>query len=90
MTGDLWDRWEPLHRAVWEENNGPIPPGMIVSFRDNDRLNCDIDNLMLITKGENAALTRFGYRSSDPDLTDVGLNVVRLRNAAKERRKKVK
>jgi hypothetical protein len=45
---------------------------------------------MLITKGEHAALTRLGYRSSDPDLTDAGLNVVRLRNAAKERRKKVK
>lgn len=88
MTGDLWGRWEFLHRAIWEEHNGPIPPGMIVSFRDNDRLNCDIDNLMLITKGEHAALTRFGYRSSDPDLTDVGLNVVRLRNAVKEKRKK--
>lgn len=90
MTGDLWDRWEPLHRAVWEEHNGPIPPGMIVSFRDNNRLNCDIDNLMLITKGENSALTRLGYRSEDPDLTDVGLNVIRLRNAVEEKRKKTK
>lgn len=88
MTGDLWDRWEPLHRAVWEEHNGPIPPGMIVSFRDSNPLNCDIDNLMLITKGENAALTRFGYRSNDPDLTDAGLNVIRLKNAVKEKRKK--
>jgi len=90
MTGELWDRWEFLHRAIWEEHNGPIPPGMIVSFRDNDRLNCNIDNLMLITKGEHAALTRFGYRSSDPDLTDAGLNVIRLRNAVKEKRKKTK
>ena len=88
MTGDLWERWEFLHRAVWEEHNGPVPKGMTVSFRDSNRLNCDIDNLMLITKGEGAALTRLGLRSEDPDLTDAGLNLVRLKNAAKDAKKR--
>ncbi len=88
MEGTIWERWEPLHRAVWEEHNGPIPEGMMVSFRDSDKLNCNISNLMLITKGENSALTRYGYRSKDPDLTDTGLAVVRLKQAAAKRRKK--
>jgi len=44
-------------------------------------------NLMLITKGENASLTGNGYRFQDPDLTDAGLALIRLRNAARERRK---
>ena len=90
MEGTLWERWEFLHRAVWEEHNGPIPEGMMVSFRDSNKLNCDISNLMLITRGENAALTKYGFRSEDPDLTDAGLNVVRLKNTAKEIRKKQK
>lgn len=87
MEGSLWERWEFLHRAVWEEHNGPVPEGMVVSFRDSDKLNCDISNLMLITKGENASLTGNGYRFQDPDLTDAGLALIRLRNAARERRK---
>lgn len=88
MEGSLWERWEFLHRAVWEEHNGPIPKGMMVSFKDSNKLNCDIDNLMLITKGENSALTRYGYRFDDPDLTEAGLNVVRLKQAAAKKRRK--
>ena len=88
MNGTLWERWEFLHRAVWVENYGPIPDGMMVIFRDNDRLNCDINNLTLVSKSENAALNKLGLRSEDPDLTDTGINLVRLRLAVKNRRKK--
>lgn len=88
MNGTLWERWEFLHRAVWTEHNGPIPDGMMVIFRDNDRLNCDVSNLTLVSKSENAALNKLGLRSEDPDLTDTGINLVRLRLAVKNRRKK--
>lgn len=87
MEGTLWERWEFLHRAVWEEHNGPVPEGKMVTFKDSDKLNCSIDNLILITRGENIALTRRGYRSSDPDITEAGLSVVRLEKAIKNKRK---
>ena len=87
MNGTLWERWEFLHRAVWVENYGPIPDGMMVIFRDNDRLNCDISNLTLVSKSENAALNKLGLRSEDPDLTDAGINLVKLRLAVKNRRR---
>ena len=91
MEGTLRERWEFLHRAVWEEHNGPVPEGMVVTFKDSDRLNCDISNLILVTKGENCTLTHLGLRSEDPDLTEAGLAVVRLKQAVskmkRERRK---
>lgn len=87
MEGTLWERWEFLHRAVWEEYNGPIPEGMAVTFKDSDKLNCDINNLMLVTRGENAALTRFHYRFEDPDLTETALNVIRLRQKAQKKKR---
>lgn len=90
MEGTLWERWEFLHRAVWIEHNGPIPDGMMVIFRDGDRLNCDITNLTLISKQENAALNKLGLRSEDPDLTDAGINLVRLRMAMKDAKKRHK
>ena len=87
MTGGLWDRWEQLHRAVWEEHNGPIPEGMIVTFKDGDKLNCSIDNLMLITRGESAVMAKKGYRFKDPELTEAALNMVRLQIRANQKRK---
>ena len=87
MEGGLWDRWEPLHRAVWEEHNGPIPEGMVVTFKDSNRLNCDIDNLMLITRRENQALSRKNLRSEDPDLTEAGLALIKLENAISDKKR---
>ena len=92
MTGTLWERWEFLHRAVWVEHHGEIPEGMMVSFRDSNPLNCEPDNLMLISKSENAKINRRGLRFEDPDLTDAAVQMVRLENAIieKKRRKRKK
>lgn len=88
MEGTQWERWEFLHRAVWEEHNGPLPDGMMVTFKDGNKLNCGIDNLMLVTRGENAVMNKLNYRFEDPELTVAGLNVIRLKNKAKEKRRK--
>ena len=91
MEGSQWERWEFLHRAIWEEHNGPIPEGMYISFKDGDNMNCDISNLMMINRPESAAMTGYKLRSQDPDLTMAGLGMVRLKQKAakvrKERRK---
>ena len=88
MDGTLWERWEFLHRAVWREHYGEIPEGMMIIFKDNNRLNCDISNLMMITKNENAVMNKLKLRSQDPDLTETGVNLAKLKLAAKEKRKK--
>lgn len=88
MEGTLWERWEFLHRAVWEEHNGPIPAGMVVTFKDSNKLNCSIENLILVTKGENCVLTRQHLRSEDPDLTETGIALVRLMIAANKKKGK--
>ena len=88
MQGTQWERWEMLHRAIWEEKNGPVPKGMMLTFLDGDRENCSIDNLELITQRENSLLLRRGYRSGDAKLTKAGILAVRLEIAAKEREKK--
>jgi hypothetical protein len=41
-----------LSRHVWEQAHGPIPPGLIITFRDNDPMNCDLSNLELTTHSE--------------------------------------
>ena len=80
-----------MSRVVWEEHNGPIPEGMCITFKNGDKTNCNIDNLMMVTKAENAALTALHYRFEDPEMTETALNIVKVRLAArKERRHRMK
>ena len=46
--------WQPLHRHVWEKHNGAIAKDKVVVFKDGNTLNCDISNLQLISKADNA------------------------------------
>lgn len=54
----------PKHRHVWQQHHGPIPKGMLVTFRDGNRRNCDIENLELRTMQDNA---RHTVRNETPE-----------------------
>lgn len=45
-------KWEYLHRVLWEKENGTIPKGFNVSFKDGNTANCKIENLELISNAE--------------------------------------
>jgi hypothetical protein len=45
--------WQKYHQYVWEQVNGKIPDGMLVVFKDKNTMNCNIENLELITRKEN-------------------------------------
>lgn len=42
----------PLHHAVWIAANGPIPAGHNVYFKDGNRFNCDLSNLVCLKIGK--------------------------------------
>lgn len=42
--------WKLLHRVIWERHHGPIPMGHNIQFKDGNQLNCDIDNLYIISR----------------------------------------
>ena len=44
------------HRLIWEEANGVMPPGHNVTFKDGDRTNISLKNLMLVSKAQNAVM----------------------------------
>ena len=45
--------WKFLHRHIWEQTNGEIMKGNVIVFRDKNTMNCKIENLEMITRGEN-------------------------------------
>ncbi len=61
-------RYKHNHRHVWEQNFGPVPEGMVVAFKDSDKMNCDVDNLMLISRAELLRLNQNQYRETPGQL----------------------
>lgn len=43
-------KWELLHRHIWRQHNGDIPAGCNIQFKDRDQMNCDIENLYIISR----------------------------------------
>ena len=79
------NKWDLKHRVIWKENNGEIPQGNLVIFRDNNPLNCNIDNLILISKGENMKMNSIGACTYKGLEKEVLLNTIRLKNAIKSK-----
>lgn len=46
-------KYKLKHRVIWEQHHGPVAKGMVVAFKDGNKLNCNIDNLEVITMQEN-------------------------------------
>jgi hypothetical protein len=51
-------RWVLKHRHIYEQHHGKLEPHMIVTFRDKNISNFDIDNLEAITKVKNMERNR--------------------------------
>lgn len=84
--GTQRERFEFVHRAVWEEHYGPIPEGKMVSFLDGNKDNCEIENLILIDNQENLELNRSGLRFSDAELTKAGVAVAKMKITVKRKK----
>lgn len=79
--------WREKNLVVWEEHNGPIPKGVVITYLDGNRLNTDIDNLAMITKEEHLMMIRKGLRSNDTELTRVGTNIAKVIVATNDKSK---
>lgn len=83
-------KWKAKHHLIWEQHNGPIPKEHCVIFADGNIENCNIENLMLITKRE------FLYLSHDPlqllhaneELKRIGINMAKIRIKIRDHNKK--
>ena len=91
--GYLWvkvaepKKWRHKHKLLWEKEHGKIPSGMCVSFLDGDRMNCTLDNLVLLLRGERAIMTRMNLGSKDPAIAMTGVLVSKILNLKHQKTK---
>ena len=67
-----------VHHIIWVEHNGPVPEGFAVSFRDLDKTNLKIENLMLIERKFLAVLNKSGLMHCPPELKESAIASVKL------------
>ena len=83
------DNFVPKHRLIWEQANGPLPPGYLVIFKDGDKRNFALDNLAAITKKERLDMNRHDLFSNDPQATETGILLARLRTTIHQKEKEI-
>jgi hypothetical protein len=83
----LATRYRQKHVVVWERHNGPVPKGMCVFFKDQNKKNCSIRNLVLVTRSELVRLNQVGYARVADSLKPSVLALSKLRVKIFERAK---
>lgn len=72
-------KWRLKHRVVWEEANGPIPPGYNIQFRNKNRQDLRLENLYLISRAEQMGTENSIHARYPEELK----KVIRLKGAIK-------
>lgn len=84
------DKWRLKHLAIWEQQNGPIPPKHALIFADGDKTNISIDNLLLVTREQLLTMNRNKLIKNNLEATKTGVLIAKVLIKANERRKKSK
>lgn len=80
-------RWVHKHRILWEQAYGKIEKGHCLVFLDFNKLNVNLNNLQLIKQSQQTRLLRYGLRSTDPEVTKLGIKITEVFERVAERSK---
>lgn len=77
-------RYRAKHVWLWEQENGPVPDGHVVAFKDSDRTNICIENLVLISRAELLEINQMGYSRVNPEVKPSIRALAKLRVKTRE------
>lgn len=84
-TGPGARDWKQLHRLVWEEANGPVQKGCVLTFKNGNKEDVRIENLAVVTLGENAVLNKKRLRFENAEASEAGLLIAKITMAARKK-----
>ena len=80
--------WKMKHVLVWEQEHGPVPEGMIVTFLDGNHDHCTPDNLALISMEANIRRNQMHLYGDTPELGKAAVVTAEIIALVRRRRKK--
>lgn len=87
---DAKSTWRMKHVLVWEEAHGKVPDGYMVIFKDNNRFNCSLNNLMIVSKSVNAVMNKNGFCNYSGELKETAVKIAELKIAIADARRRTK
>ena len=82
--------WKMKHVIEWEEHNGPVPEGCMVTFANGDTLDWQIGNLILETKAQHAVKNRHHIYGYDQESALAANKIADIKMAVNKKKKKRK
>lgn len=72
------NKWKYKHRLIYEKYYGKVPKGYNVIFLDGNRLNFNINNLIVISKHENLIMNEKKLRFNKKELTESAYLIAKI------------
>ena len=72
------------HRIIWEKEKGPIPEGYVVAFKNMDRTDCRIENLMLMSKANMATYSKLYVKKANSETNETCFLLAQLNTRRSE------
>lgn len=80
------NKWELLHRWMWEQVHGEIPKGYNIIFKNNNPEDCTIDNLAIVSKQQHIEIQRLNLSRSTENFDTIKLMAdLQIKNFDKKR-----
>lgn len=80
-------KWRPKHILVWEEENGAVPKGGLITFANGDSTDYRIENLVLTTRARNAVKNHMHLKSYDKQSAELINTLIDLKSARQRKKK---
>ncbi|MBD2795813.1 HNH endonuclease [Xenorhabdus sp. 18] len=81
-------RWRLKHHVIWESHHGKLPTDSILIFKDGNPQNCQIDNLLMISRKEHVILNKH-YPNTPTEYKQTTVNLARIQIAIRNREEKI-
>lgn len=65
-------------RYIYEKAHGKIPKGYVVIFKDRDKRNFDLENLMLVSQSEFLIMNDNHLYKDESELTETGVLIAKI------------
>ena len=72
------NKWETKNKIIYKQYFGDIPEGHKVIYADGNKLNNDINNLILVSNNEELIMNRHRLRTEDIELTKTGYLIAKV------------
>lgn len=70
------------HRHEWEKHYGPVPDNHVVAFKNQDKTDCRIENLILMSKAEMVRYAKSFHKLANPATNETCLLMAKVKTKA--------